>query len=149
MPNHIPTRPQLEELRTESIKMRSKLRHLEQESPYAEMFSSYEREQERLSKEVRRLLNENVALEEKLLEKNLEREDAKRNNGRVDSGTAMRKALHDAKSEIKDLKVSNMALKRQERYRSIPLHQLTEGRASIVQQHALESASKRTQQLTK
>ncbi len=56
----------MEEQNVEIVKLRSKLRKLEQESSYNEIFDTYEREQNRLSAEVARLLNENIELQEKI-----------------------------------------------------------------------------------
>ena len=100
-------------MKTNMIKMKSALRKLEQESSYSEIFETYEREQIRMTKEIERLMNENIALEEKIYEFELEKDSA---DGKKRSGkTNVVKALQEAKEEIKELKTSNNTLKRQER----------------------------------
>lgn len=121
-------------MRTEWIKMKSKLRKLEENSPYHDLFDSYEREQNILANEVERLLNLNSALEERLSEE--KKEDDGKLKGKGNSGAGLKKALQEAKMEIKDLTVANIALKKQER-------------VTLVQQHALETNFKKTQQISK
>ena len=92
----------IEEQRSENIKLKSRLRKLEQESVYGEIFESYEREQHRLADEIARLLSENVELQERVesLEKYRGKIDIDENQ-RQDAIHTLKKSLRDARNEIK------------------------------------------------
>lgn len=90
--------------------MKARLRRLEQESVYDEIFDLYEREQNRLAREVERLLNENIALQEN---QNINTTETPE---RREKYFTLKKALNEVRNENKELKLANMELRRQERY---------------------------------